>query len=149
MEQDLIPKALDFLARREHSRAELRAKLLARGFTAFQVDEALEKLIAKDLQSDDRFADLFVASRIERGYGPLKIAAELRARGINDSAVATNLTETEWVHLAQQVRQRRFGEKIPASFQQQVPQMRFLTQRGFTKHQARAACGSLSVDYDD
>ena len=53
-------KALDLLARREHSVAELRAKLLVREFDSASIDEAIDQLVGEGLVSDARFADAFV-----------------------------------------------------------------------------------------
>ena len=48
--------AMRLLARREHSRAELRGKLVRRGFENDSVEELLKGLEDQDLLSDERFA---------------------------------------------------------------------------------------------
>ena len=48
------------LAAREHSRAELRQKLCAKGFDGEQVDGLLDRLGDEHLLSDDRFTQAFV-----------------------------------------------------------------------------------------
>jgi regulatory protein len=90
--------------------------------------------------SDARFAESFVHSRFQRGSGPQKIRAELRARGIDDDLVCTCL-ETyaeEWHELIARVRRKRFGDELPADFRERSRQMRFLQQRGFTAEQIAA-----------
>ncbi|MEF8833665.1 MAG: RecX family transcriptional regulator [Halofilum sp. (in: g-proteobacteria)] len=61
------------LARREHAAAELAAKLEQRGYARAAIDAEIEQLAAEGLQSDERFAMLFVEQRVARGDGPLKL----------------------------------------------------------------------------
>ncbi|MGZ9215147.1 MAG: hypothetical protein ACXW53_24920 [Candidatus Binatia bacterium] len=51
-------RALRFLARREHSRAELRRKLLTEDVDAAALDSLLDDLESKKLLSDSRFAEM-------------------------------------------------------------------------------------------
>jgi regulatory protein len=74
--------AVRLLARREHSRAELVRKLAARGAPAELADEVLDSLAARRLQSDERYAESLVTSRIGRGQGPVRIRRELAERGV-------------------------------------------------------------------
>jgi regulatory protein len=134
-------KALELLARREHSRKELRVKLRGRGFDSDEVNTVVEGLADQGLQSDDRFLELFVEARVARGQGPLKIAAELRARGVNGSIVTAALDSKgqRWIDLARTLRERRFGSGLPTEIKERATQIRFLAQRGFTSEQTRAA----------
>jgi regulatory protein len=84
-------QALNMLARREHSGAELRAKLAAKGFPSDIIDDALSDLNRSGWQSDERFVEAFIRVRGERGYGPVRIRAELRERGIDDELIAMHL----------------------------------------------------------
>jgi len=76
---------LGLLARREHSRSELAAKLAARGVGSEIAEHVLAELSAGALQSDERFAEDYARARIERGYGPEQILAGLRERGIDET----------------------------------------------------------------
>ena len=136
-----ITKAIEWLARREHSQLELRNKLRARGFSKEEIEPALTHLIAKGFQSDDRFLESFVAGRTARGHGPIAIEAELRLRGISGEAVYTILSAPKcaWIDLARFVRIKRFGADLPKDTREQMAQMRFLAQRGFTHEQIRLA----------
>ncbi len=120
-ETALTERALRLLARREHSRFELRRKLLrqrapksgsesesksaresesdstnaAAGDNATreaQVDAVLDDLARRGLLSDQRFADSFVRRGVDRGHGPLKIRAGLRSRGVAEDLVDGALT---------------------------------------------------------
>ena len=48
-------KAMDYLARREHGRAELISKVIKFGFEAATADDAVAELVEDNLQSDQRF----------------------------------------------------------------------------------------------
>ncbi|SVA61312.1 uncharacterized protein METZ01_LOCUS114166, partial [marine metagenome] len=52
------------LARREHSRVELRSKLSARGFAEELIETLLESLQDERAQSDQRFAESLLSSRL-------------------------------------------------------------------------------------
>lgn len=136
-------KALGLLARREHSQKELRVKLRSRGFATDEVETAIADLADQGLQSDERFLEAFVEGRAARGQGPLKIAAELRARGVVGEAVTSILDPhaPRWCELAVTVRAKRFGSPSIEP-RERAAQMRFLTQRGFTSDQIRAALAS-------
>ena len=59
-------KAMDYLARREHGRGELLDKLTRFGFDPAVADDAVAQLVDDGLQSDARFAEAFVRSRINQ-----------------------------------------------------------------------------------
>jgi len=134
-------KALELLARREHSQGELRNKLHTRGFNATEIDPTLTELAAQGLQSDERFIEAFIASRMARGHGPIKIIAELRARGIAGDQITPliEINGQQWQEIACTARHRRFGNKLPLNPQERATQMRFLARRGFTNAQICAA----------
>ena len=128
---------MDFLARREHSEVELSRKLATRGFDADLIETTLADLVAENLLSNTRFAELFVYSRFQRGSGPQKIHAELRERGIDDGLINDSIAgyEQQWQELVRQVREKRFGASLPEDYKERTRQMRFLQQRGFTPEQ--------------
>ncbi len=132
-------QALNMLARREHSGAELRAKLAAKGFPSDIIDDALSDLNRSGWQSDERFVEAFVRVRGERGYGPARIRAELRERGIDDELIAMHLDarDSSWLRRLQAVCAKRYGAKQPADFAEKAKRMRFLQTRGFTAEQIR------------
>jgi len=125
--------ALGLLAAREHSREELARKLLARGFAADAVDGAIESLVNAGLIDEDRLADAYVSERLRKGFGPLRIREELRAKGLSDERIAPH------IHLAQQdllrrvaaAHDKRFGPGAPADAKERARRVRFLEQRGF------------------
>ena len=134
-------RALGLLARREHSRTELRAKLVRSGHGRAEAERAVEDLANRGLVSDARFAEAFVRSRIERGGGPLRIRRDLEARGVEPSIVGRLLDpdDEEWEARARGAREKRFGAARPAGRSEAARQARFLLGRGFTRGQVRRA----------
>lgn len=133
-------KAMDYLARREYGRTELVRKLLAAGYTTEAVDGAIARLAAEGLQSDARFVEAFVQSRVNQGKGPERIRAELRDKRLDDGAIEQGLAEAgvDWRRLAAEVRAKKFGRRLPADFAGRARQMRFLQYRGFEAEQIQA-----------
>jgi regulatory protein len=125
--------AVRMLARREHSALELRHKLSQRGVTDTEIDNTISRLQQEGLQSDERFAEAYVHSRSGKGYGPLRIAAELRERGVDDGIAERCLDRNDerWQSLLQQAHQRKFGDRVIVDFQDRVRRIRFLQYRGF------------------
>jgi regulatory protein len=132
-------RALDLLARREHSPLELERKLAVRGFPDPVVAEVLAALEAEGLLDTARFAEAFVESRIGKGQGPLRIRGELRARGVGESEAGRALEPHDWRAYARFARIKKFGEAPPTSFGERARQSRFLQYRGFTSDQIRSA----------
>jgi regulatory protein len=140
-EADLRRTAMDLLARREHSRAELRTKLRRRGVEPSVIDPVLDRLAAEGLQSDARCAQALARSCIRRGKGPLRIRADLRAHDIDDAVIESTLAALDepWAELARSARTKRFGEDLPGTREDRARQARFLEQRGFASEHIRAA----------
>ena len=81
----LRTKALELLGIREHSRQELKRKLIARFHNHEpEIERCLKELQSEDYLSDQRFTHLFIESRLNnKRVGPFKIVADLQQRGIN------------------------------------------------------------------
>jgi regulatory protein len=134
-------KAMDFLARREYGQQELIRKLADKGYNFKVAEQAVLKLTDERLQSDDRFAEAFVQSRINQGKGPVRIRLDLGQRGISDAIIEMAIDESaaDWHGLAREVRRRKFGRAEPADFKAKAKQMRFLQYRGFEQSHVQAA----------
>jgi regulatory protein len=142
---------LGLLARREHSRSELAAKLAARGVGSEIAEHVLAELSAGALQSDERFAKDYARARIERGYGPEQILAGLRERGIDEAILLHRIDPRDpvWIERLAEVRRRRFGDVLPMDPGQRVRQCRFLVRRGFPVALVRRLLGPLAGDSGD
>lgn len=123
--------ALRSLGRREHSAAQLKAKLRLRGYTDETVEHAVGDLVERGWQSDARFAEMLVRSRATQGYGPLRIEAELRAAGVNDEGVraAMEAFDGDWRSILAAHQERRFGGP-PQGREAAVKQYRYFAGRG-------------------
>ena len=88
--------ALRFLTYREHSTKELRRKLQKKGFNEEILEILLSRLKEIALLDDERFAKMWLESRIRKGtLGRHRIIQELRQKGISTSIIKT-LLETEF-----------------------------------------------------
>ena len=147
--RDCRKRAMDLLARREHGSAELQRKLIHKGFDSELSADVVAGLQSDGLLADERFAEVFVRSRISRGHGPQRIEAELRERGIEASLIGIALEDAgcNWVRLAREVRSKRFGSEPPSGLQDRGKQSRFLSYRGFTGDQIKRAL-ELASDTD-
>src|SRR6476661_10983825 len=83
----LRARAMRLLARREHSRIELGRKLSNVAAEGDDVEVLLDELAQKGWLSDARYAEQTVRAKARR-FGPLKVAHDLRAKGVADEAIA-------------------------------------------------------------
>ncbi len=140
--------ALDALARRDYASEDLRRKLLEKGYDAVVVAPLLDTLRAEKLLDDRRYTENFVAYHAARGLGPLRVRADLRRHGLEGTLVEECLDAfPEWIVHLRQVRQKKFGAKLPSTYADRQRQVRFLGYRGFASAQIRTALG-LSFDLD-
>ena len=131
--------AMDLLARREHSFQELTEKLRTR-FPDEDVIPPLEKLREENLQSDQRYLEAYVRYRSNRGFGPLKIEAELYPKGLDSAQVREALysEEYDWTELCRAAKEKRFGNIDLSEPKERAKCQRFLQGRGFGFDQIRA-----------
>ncbi len=144
-------RGLQILAQREHSRSELRRKLMRHArkpagldappvdedAAAEQVDAVLDWLEANRYLSEERFVESRVHARAAR-YGNLRIRQELAQHGVALSdATACQLAASE-ASRAREVWSRKFGEP-PRDAAERARQMRFLAARGFSSEAIRRA----------
>ena len=128
---ELRERALGLLARREHSRFELARKLAQAGFDEADVAALLDDFEQRNWLSDRRFAESWVADHRARA-GSVKLAFELRQRGVSDAIIEAVLGESRDSELerAREVWRKKFGVP-PADAAEKARQMRFLLGRGF------------------
>ncbi|MCW8965000.1 MAG: recombination regulator RecX [Gammaproteobacteria bacterium] len=140
-ETTALQRAVGFLARREHSQHELRWKLSGRDYPEEEIEAALQRLIDKGLQSDERFTHAYIESRYQRGHGPYKIAAELKQRGVDEILTnqMVNSEDFDWFEHALNVYQKKYAGKPIADYKDQARRARFLQQRGFSSEQIQHA----------
>ncbi len=127
----LKARAMRLLARREHSRQELSRKLERIAGEDEDVQLVLNELTAKGWLSDARFAEQSVRAKARR-YGPLKVAHELRAKGVDDEAIAAafRAAGSDGTASIESVWSTRF-KAAPVNDRERARQVRFLQGRGF------------------
>lgn len=140
--------AMNFLARREYSRAELESRLARKEVAPAEVAACLDALAEQGLQSDARFAESFVRTRVLRGQGMRRIQSELFQRGVEPSVQRQALADVvaqenvDWFELARDTLARRF--QTPGDTpKERARRERFLASRGFEFEQIRHALACL------
>jgi len=136
---DIYLRALNLLARRDHTTVELQRKLAARGFSAAAIAAVIEQLAGQGYLDDRRFAERWTEAAIRngRGYG-LRILQELQKRGIPREiaaeAVAAAAAEYPEHDSLAAIVSRRFSAFDPASASQKEKQRvySYLQRRGFS-----------------
>lgn len=123
-------RALNLLARREHSRGELRAKLLIEDEPA-TIDQLLDELEAKNWQSDERFAEAWIRQRSLK-YGRQRLRHELQQKGVSAELIAASLDRylEDELTQARSVWQKKYGIKA-TTYEEKSKQIRFLQYRGY------------------
>lgn len=146
--------AFYYLSRRELSRHELKAKLLAKNCNSMAVDELLVEFADKGYQSDERCATMLVREAVRKGRGVRYIQEQFKKAGLDawdfggfdeliassdvasltDGTILDNDTDKDdinWLKLAVEARCKKYGNHIPTDPKEKVRQLRFLQYRGF------------------
>ncbi len=132
----LRERALNLLARREHSRLELAHKLAAHGETD-EIARLLDELEQDHLLSDSRYAEDLAHARAGR-HGSLRLQADLRDKGVPAAVIAEvvhNAAASD-LEAARVVWTKKFGA-LPRDATERARQLRFLAGRGFPPEVAR------------
>ena len=74
-----------------------------------------------------------------KGFGPLRMRALLRERGINDTMISewVDHRENEWRHLMIQTARRKFGDNKGEDFKEKSKIARYLEYRGYPEYLIR------------
>jgi regulatory protein len=143
--------ALDLLSRRDHFRRELVEKLRTRDFPADEIEDAIGRCEELDLLNDERVAERFVEVRAaDRGWGPRRLAAELRQRGLSsDDAERFADVPDELAEGAMRTALRKLEIRAPAEWwrdgQRRARMVSSLITRGFEADVAIAAVDDLAA----
>ena len=139
----VLDRAMRILGMRDHSEQEFRRKLTAPVMTKTRPEpvDATEDDINNVVNwcyenrylDDARFARQFIASRSRKGYGPARIRQELTQKGIDRETAEEAMRESDidWIEIAREQAQRKYGDPLPAVFAEKVKVQRFLLYRGF------------------
>ena len=130
----VFESAVRLLTRREHGAFELTNKLVQRGFTKTAIHDALMECQRLELQSDARFVEMMIRTRIRQGYGPLRIRKELQHLQIDSELIEEALRQEHdnWLSYAIGVWKKKYKEEEAFSYQALQKQKQFLLYRGFS-----------------
>lgn len=133
--------AIDLLSRRDHSRQELKQKLLLKGGEADVIADVIDWCTDENYQSDSRYCAMLVRSKVNKGYGPAVVSQAAREQGIDRELLTQTLEELEidWFELALSQYQKKFADKPITDFQDKQKRMGFLQRRGFNSAQIQYA----------
>ena len=123
--------AFALLTRRDYSQAELSAKLNQYAIHADEVAKLVEELAQQNYQSDQRVAELTLASQIRKGKGLQRIKQTLKAKHLDAELISHELQEVDWLEQAYQLKIKKFGTSVEKDQKLKAKQVRFLQYRGF------------------
>lgn len=131
----IMQKALDLLARREHSQKELIHKLKTRYQNRELISTVVQELHQKGIQSEERYAKTLISTRIaQTEYGPYYLLQEALSKGISKDVAQQWLHEFSsdelWLEKARKVLQRSQYEKKDQKQKQKIWQK--LYRKGFS-----------------
>jgi regulatory protein len=129
----LKARAVGYLSRREHSRAELARKLAPHAESPEQVEALLDALERENWLSNDRFVDSLVHRRASR-YGAARVMQEAKTHQLGSDQLRDlqeRLRDSE-LGRATEVWRKRFGAP-PETPEARVKQIRFMMARGFAR----------------
>jgi regulatory protein len=139
-ESELRVAAINLLSRRECSRHELYQKLIVRTSSDTYLLELLNQLTEAGYQSDQRFTESFLRSRINRGLGKMRIERELKEKGIDQDLVEQCLEgDVDWFELAYESGLRKFQSLDLSDYKEKQKAFRYLAYRGFAMDQIHSA----------
>ncbi|SNT36285.1 regulatory protein [Noviherbaspirillum humi] len=137
--------ALWHLSRREMSAAELRQKIIRRGYSEAEADEAMRYVQENNYQSDERYAGMKARATAHRA-GDRKIRMALRAKGVEDAVssaqIETLAPEGERAVEAAQKFRGLAAEGMTRELSAKI--WRYLGYRGFSSDAIKQALQALS-----
>ena len=142
-------RALDRLARRDHTEKEVQRGLSRDGFGARDVAAALGRLKQQGLIDDRAVAERFARSRLaHHGLGRLRIRRALAIRGVTrsatEAALREALTEVPEAEVLDALAQRYWRQRSREAPRQRLRKLwAFLLRRGFPADLTRERLSAL------
>ena len=133
LNSDITKLITKYLSIREHSKLELKNKLIEKGFDSAEILLSINEFAVKNVQSDSRFTEEFIRSRLKKNKGPNLISSELISRGITEDLINENLskiTYEQWLDSAfAALRKKLKGSSVTLHDKDKI--YSFLIGRGF------------------
>jgi regulatory protein len=136
------------LARREHSREELKRKLGGAETVPGELEALIDEFERQGWLSEHRLADQAVV--LARGrYGSRRVLDQLGQKGVTGEplARATDALKAQELESAQAVWRKRFGRPA-ADLAEKAKQARFLAARGFAPEAIQQVLKGIFEDLD-
>jgi len=133
--------ALNWLSRRDYSEAQLTARLQRLGGEPAQVQAVLDWCKAQNYLNQQRFVQMLVRSRANKGYGLAYIIQECRQQQISRQQVLDCAGELalDWFALARQQYLKKYGLSAMTDYKDKLKRMAYLQRRGFSSEQIEFA----------
>lgn len=149
--KELLHKAVQLLAQRNHSAYELKNKLftfyqkkysneeLESDFIYSVINSVLEECSAKKWLNEDDYVEQYIAMRARKGYGKNRIILELKQRGIDNAASLAIMSKQniDWIDIGVHQVIKKFRSIAPKDLQQKSKIMLFLAYKGFSQEQIK------------
>ena len=150
-----LNRAAALCARSEQAAGDIRDKLLKWGLDASQAADVLQQLVEQGFIDDRRYAVAFVKDRFAfNGWGRIKIAHQLRLKGVPADAIDEALTAIDEERYRQRLTEllrakwRTVKDREPRAAW--AAMMRFAASRGFETPIAAECVKTVTrLDVDD
>ena len=126
-----LAKTMKLLARRDHSVYELTLKLKP-FYSGREIDTVIARCLQENWLDDARFAQYYIRTRSNSGYGPRRIALELQQKGVAGEIIRQALQEAavDWQALLLRLLERRMP--LPEEPAERIKLQNMLLRRGFS-----------------
>jgi len=140
----LLAKGVYLLGMREHGVQELTDKLNAKSESTDVVLAVIDELLEHDYLSDERFTQSYIRSRTNRGFGPIKIKAELKSKGITNRLIGEFLDvgSAHWFDVARGLYSKKYSIAKAKDYKEWTKRARFIQSRGFNMEHIQAVMPS-------
>ena len=123
-------KAISYLARFARTELQVRRYLQRKGFGVDEITDALQFLREHNFVNDTSYAESYIASRISRCDGPLKIKQLLMQKGVSSAEAQLLLQEKYPLDLQIANARKLLGKRTKSPAQNQ----RFIASRGYARY---------------
>lgn len=140
--QDLLRKArntaLSLLARRRHSREEVRRKLTERGFECRIIEHVLAECERLQYINDETAADFYIEELVRKRFGLFRIRETMMSRGFDPHLINRMIDKHRLVELEPEIAAAAAGKKMPSLLRETDRRKKyeklvgFLRSRGFS-----------------
>jgi regulatory protein len=135
--RELKHKALGWLTRRDYSEVELRRRLQQLGGLSEHIEQVIAWCKDYDYLNQQRYINMLVRSRTNRGYGFNYIAQECKQHNISQEELQLCLAELniDWFALAKRVYIKKYADNTVIDYKDKMKRRAYMQRRGFNNDQ--------------